>query len=176
MAEALFRRMAEARGVPVEVKSAGVAATAGQPMAKHAAEVLRERGIASDGFRSGEVNHALADWADVILTMTAQHKRQLLELYPQFVEKTFALKEFAGADPGAAALHRERESLVADLQLRMALQQPIREEERNRLYELDRQLPDMDIPDPFGGSLRLYETTASDMELAIAAILDKWKG
>lgn len=175
MAEALFRRMAEARGVPVEVKSAGVAALAGQPMSRHAAEVLKNKGVDAAQFRSTEVTEALVLWADAILTMTSQHKRHVLELHPSAVEKTFALKEFAGADSETAALHRERETLIAELQVRMALQQPIQAAERDRLYELERRLPSLDIPDPIGGDRRQYERTAAEIEAAIAAILDRWQ-
>jgi protein-tyrosine-phosphatase len=174
MAEAIFRRMAETRGLPVEVKSAGVSAMNGQPMAGHAVDTLRNRGITVNGFQSSEVTAETVAWADLILTMTSQHKRHLLELYPTAVEKTFALMEFAGAnDPGTLAVMTEREALTAELQLRMALGQPIRDEERNRLYELERQLPNVDIPDPIGGSRLLYDRTATEIEQAAAAVLDR---
>jgi len=173
MAEALFRKLAAARGVPAEVKSAGVAAYPGQPMSAHAADVLRERGIDPSGFRSSEATAELVRWADLILTMTSHHKRHLLELYPDAVEKTFALKEYAGADAETAALHAERESLAAELQMRMALGKPIRAEERERLYELDRKLPDPDISDPIGGSRARYERTADEIETAIRAVLER---
>jgi protein-tyrosine-phosphatase len=177
MAEAIFRRLAETRGLPVEVKSAGVAAMNGQPMAGHARETLRNRGIAAEGFQSREVTEDTVAWADLILTMTSHHKRHLLELYPSAVEKTFALKEFASAgNPVSAAFHQEREALVAELQLRLALNQPIREEERKRLYELEQQLPDVDIPDPIGGSRQLYEYTAAEIEQAATVVLDRWMG
>lgn len=173
MAEALFRTMAEARGIPIEVKSAGIAALSGQPMAKHAAEVLKERGIDAGGFQSSEVTEASVRWADLILTMTSHHKRHLLERFPEAVEKTYALKEQAGADSETADLHQERESLEAELQVRLALKQPVTDEERERLCELERLLPDVDIPDPIGGSRELYEKTAKEIESAIAAILDR---
>lgn len=175
MAEALFRRMAEKKGVPVEVASAGVAALAGQPMSKHAADVLKDRGIPVGTFRSKEVDAGLVSWADLILTMTAQHKRRLLELYPQAVDKTYALKEFADGGPETAALHREREALIADMQLKLALKQPIGDAERNRLYELERRLPSVDIIDPIGQSRKVYEATADDIEAAADVILERWK-
>ncbi|TLS50507.1 low molecular weight protein arginine phosphatase [Paenibacillus antri] len=173
MAEALFRKRAAARGVPVEVKSAGVAAVPGQPMSGHAADVLRERGVDPSGFRSSEATPELVRWADLILTMTSHHKRHLLELYPDAVEKTFALKEYAGGDPETAALFAERESLAAELQMRLALGQQISNEEREKLYELDRRLPNPDVQDPIGGSRARYEKTADEIETAIAAALDR---
>jgi len=175
MAEALFRRMAEERGVPAEVKSAGVAALAGQPMSRHAADVLRAKGIDPSGFRSSEVSAADVAWADMILTMTSHHKRHLLERFPEAVEKTYALKEFASAEGETAELVKEREALVAELQLKIALGQPIASEERDRLYALERKLPSPDIPDPIGGDRAQYERTAREIETAIAAALERLK-
>ena len=173
MAEALFRRMAEARGIPVKVKSAGVAAMAGQPMSRHAADVLRTKGLDPSGFRSSELTEADVEWADAILTMTANHKRHVLERFPSAVDKTHALKEFASDGGETAEKWKRREALVAELQLKMALGQPISNEERDRLYELDRQLPSLDIGDPIGGDRAQYERTADEIEAAIAAALDR---
>ena len=173
MAEALFRRLAAERGVGVEVKSAGVAALGGQPMSSHAADVLRSRGVEPGGFRSTEIDRRLTQWADLILTMTSHHKRQLLEMFPEAVEKTYALKEFAGVDAETAALHKERESLTAELQMKLALGQPVDGAERNRLYELERRLPSVDISDPIGGSRARYEQTAEEIEAAIRRVLDR---
>jgi protein-tyrosine phosphatase len=173
MAEALFRKLAAERGVPAEVKSAGVAALGGQRMSGHAADALRARGVDPSGFRSSEATPELVRWADLILTMTSHHKRHLLELYPEAVEKTYALKEYAGADAETAALYKERESLIADLQLKLALGQGISTEERRRLEELERRLPDPDVQDPIGGSRAQYERTADEIETAIRAVLDR---
>lgn len=174
MAEALFRSLASQRGIPVEVKSAGVSAFGGQPMAGHAQETLRARGIeGTEAFRSREATRELVEWADLVLTMTSQHKRLLLERFPEAIEKAYVLKEYAGTDAATAERFQEREALVADLQLKLALKQPIPEEAQARLLELEEQLPDVDIPDPIGGSLRLYEKTAADIEAAISAILDR---
>jgi len=155
------------------VKSAGVAALGGQRMSGHAADALRARGVDPSGFRSSEATPELVRWADLILTMTSHHKRHLLELYPEAVEKTFALKEYAGADAETAALYQERESLIADLQLKLALGQEIRSDERRRLEELERRLPNPDVQDPIGGSRAQYERTADEIEAAIRAVLDR---
>lgn len=174
MAEAIFRRWAAERGADIEVRSAGVAALNGQPMSSHAAAVLRARGIEPGGFQSTEMDEALIDWAELIFTMTSHHKRRLLEQFPAAVEKTYALKEYAGAeDPLTAALLEERESLAAELQLKLALGQSISDAERDRLHELERRLPDYDVADPIGGSRSRYEQTADEIETAIRSIVNR---
>jgi protein-tyrosine-phosphatase len=174
MAESLFRKLAAESGFEAEARSAGVAALNGTPMSKHSAEVLKKRDIKDgESFRSSELTQELVDWADVILTMTSQHKRFLLESFPKAVEKTFTLKEYALDNPDVAALNRDRESLMAELQLKLALKQQITDEERNRLIELEKQLPDLDIVDPIGGALKTYEKVADEIEEALRAIIGK---
>ena len=173
MAEAMFRRLAEERGVEAEVRSAGIAALPGAPMSEQAAEVLRARGIETPDFRSTELDEELVKWADLILTMTVRHKSYLIGRFPDAVEKTHTLKEFAVSDPETAALIRERESLAAELQLKLALGQPVTEEEREKLLELERKLPDSDVDDPIGGGKERYEAAAAEIETAVRAVLDR---
>ena len=175
MAEALFRSMAQAENVDVEVRSAGVYAVDGMPMSENAAQVLREKGVDPGSFRSSQLTGEMVQWADTILTMTSRHKRQLLEMHPEAAEKTFVLKEYAGIDPETERLIREREQLVADLQLKIALKEAITDEERARLEEYDRLIPNMDIPDPIGGSKERYMKTADLIEAAIRDILERMK-
>lgn len=176
MAEALFRRMAAERGVEAEVKSAGVSAVDGQEMSPHSQEVLRQRGIAADEFRSSFLDESMVDWADLILTMTMLHKQMVIERFPAAVDKTHALKEYANANPETAKLHQERESLIAELQIKQAMNQPVQDELHAKLAELEEKLPNVDIFDPIGGSLELYEQTAAEIEEAISSVLDKLQG
>jgi protein-tyrosine-phosphatase len=176
MAEALLRRSAEQRGMAVEVRSVGVAAWPNLPMSNNAKKVLAAKGIDAESFRSSEVTQAAVDWADMILTMTTQHKRNMLEMFPDAVDKTFVLQEWAQLNPQMAAVRQEHESLLADLQVKLALGQPITEEEKERLVQLQQQLPVVDIRDPVGGSLATYMHTASEIEAAITAILARIDG
>jgi protein-tyrosine phosphatase len=145
-------------------------------MSSNAKKVLAAKGIDAESFRSSEVTQAAVDWADMILTMTTQHKRNMLEMFPDAVDKTFVLQEWAQLNPQMAAVRQEHESLLADLQVKLALGQPITEEEKERLVQLQQQLPVVDIRDPVGGSLATYMHTASEIEAAITAILARIDG
>lgn len=176
MAESLFRRLAEESGLDVEVRSAGVSALNGQSMAQHSAAVLQGRGIDAGAFASREVTASLIEWADLILTMTAHHKRHLLEMYPQAVDRAYTLKEYALLeDPSVLEAHRRREALLAEMQIKLATNQPITEEERERYLHLESELPNVDIGDPIGGPLTLYERTANEIEDAIRLIIRSLK-
>lgn len=77
MAAALFARAAQARGLAVQVRSAGLF-TDGSPAADHAIEVTAEWGIDLTAHRSRNITPELCDWADVIAVMSAQHKDLLI--------------------------------------------------------------------------------------------------
>lgn len=170
MAEGLFNLIARQRGFQGEARSAGVLAADGMPISDHAAEILRERGSEVKA-ASQPLTREMAEWADLILTMTTGHKRLVIEMFPDAVEKTFALKEFAAGNGEMDAALKEREKLEAELQIKQALNQPISEEEKNRLREMERQLPNCDIADPFGGNLEVYRRCAGEIEQAVIKAL-----
>ncbi|QOK26030.1 low molecular weight protein arginine phosphatase [Cytobacillus oceanisediminis] len=93
MAEAILK----SKSLPgVEVKSAGVFAADGSEASPHTKSVLEEHGIPLE-HQSSSMSKELIDWATYILTMTAGHKNTVLSMFPDAEDKTFTLKEFAGA-------------------------------------------------------------------------------
>lgn len=96
MAEALLRDMITRGEAPdLKVKSAGTAAAAGSSVAADAQKVLAERGVEVEGFRSQPLTTKLVDWADLILTMTRQHKMEVLMRFPQAWKRVAVLSEWA---------------------------------------------------------------------------------
>lgn len=172
MAESLMRHKAAARGVEVEVRSAGVSTSDGLPISPHAAETLRERQVDHAG-SSNAVSSEAVRWADVVLTMTASHKRHLIERFPEAVEKTHTLKEYVEDRPEVLAEIRELEQLYTEHHLRQALGGKLSDTERTRLLELESRVPNFDIADPFGGSLARYRLAADELEAALDKLLDK---
>ena len=73
MAEAIFNKEAEKRGIGVRAYSFGLAAVSGMPASKHAVEVCREIGVDLSGFKSHfAYDYDLADF-DKIYCMSAEH-------------------------------------------------------------------------------------------------------
>ena len=80
MAEAIFRVLAAESGLAYEARSAGVAALVNEPIAPRAREALDEIGVFTGGHRARQVDEAMLEDADLVLTMTAQHAAKLRRL------------------------------------------------------------------------------------------------
>ncbi|WP_270166322.1 low molecular weight protein arginine phosphatase [Paenibacillus sp. SYP-B4298] len=170
MAEALLRHKSKAQGVAIEVRSAGVSTVDGLPVSAHAAKTLAQLNVQHDGVSRALTAEAVA-WADLILTMTAGHKRHLLERYPQAVDKAHTLREFVEDDPRVLADIAELEGLYTELHMNQALGGRLSDEQRQRLLELEGRIPGFDIADPFGGTLERYTQAAEEIDRALDRLL-----
>ena len=103
MAAAFFNHLAEQKKLPIHASSAGL-----YPVLDHATEeaiiVASEYGIDLSHHRSRQLSQAIAQEADLILTMTGEQRRQVERFYAVAHGKTFTLREFIGesgdiADP-----------------------------------------------------------------------------
>ncbi len=110
MAEAWLREALQREGgaprPEMEVRSAGIAAVPGLPMAANAARALAGRGLVVPPERhtSRPLTHELVDWADQIVAMTRAHRDTLARRYPAAGAKLSILREWSGeggdvADP-----------------------------------------------------------------------------
>lgn len=175
MAEGLARKLAQDKGMELEFRSAGVSALDGQAISDYSAQILREHGIA-DSFVSRSLTDDTVQWADLILTMTQSHKRLVISRYPDAVEKTFTLKEYVEDDEAALGKIAENEQLIADAQVKQALGETITEEQRKRLSELQKTLPNHEIADPFGCDLETYRRCAEEIRECLDKLLRKISG
>ncbi|WP_274654327.1 low molecular weight protein arginine phosphatase [Paenibacillus humicola] len=173
MAETILRELARRRNRELEVRSAGVSTVDGLPVSVNAQKVLRRRiGVMAAG-TSTALDGGSVGWADLILTMTTDHKRHLLQRFPQAVDKTYTLKEFVDRDEAVLEDIAELETLYTEYQMKQALGQQLTPEERSRLLELERRIPGFDIADPFGGPISSYEQSAAEIEAALQKLLDR---
>jgi protein-tyrosine-phosphatase len=133
MAEALMRQSLEEKfagsPMPVEIRSAGIMAGTGLPATAEAIQVMAEYGIDLSRHRSRILNQKLLQWADLVLTMTESHRKQVLNQFMVRPHKIYTLAEFSGAervdvvDPFGSGIAAYRQS-ARQLQL---LIQPILE-------------------------------------------------
>ncbi|TKH49354.1 low molecular weight protein arginine phosphatase [Bacillus cereus] len=113
MAEALLHHHG---GDKFEVQSAGVFAYPGSDASVHAKEALAEKGILID-HAAQQVNETLLDWADIVVTMTENHKQIVLGHYPSVEKKLntlYGLTEGIGkdiSDPFGGSLSIYKETL-----------------------------------------------------------------
>jgi protein-tyrosine-phosphatase len=100
MAETLLnaRIQQEGLGERVKVLSAGLYASGDYPASAGAQEVMARRGLDLAAHRTRQLLPEYVAAADIVLTMTASHKRAVVELAPQAADKVYTLAEYAGAE------------------------------------------------------------------------------
>lgn len=172
MAEAMLKRKAHEKGIALTVRSAGISTIDGLPVSAQSMDVLKRRGIDYEG-TSAAVSAEALQWADLILTMTSGHKREVIRRHPDVIDKVYTLKEYAYLDDELKTKLQELETLYSELQMQLALGQTVDENKRKRAHELEQLVPDFDIADPFGGPQSVYDACAVEMEAAIVKLVDK---
>ena len=101
MAEALFNHDPARKELAFQVTaaSAGLAAFDGAEASPQVRRLLGAEGITDlEKHSARALNREIADDADIILVMTAEHLRRLLSRFPHLKNKAFTLKDFAGSD------------------------------------------------------------------------------
>ncbi|HEU5140686.1 MAG TPA: low molecular weight protein arginine phosphatase [Bacillales bacterium] len=171
MAEALLRAKAVDQ---ISVRSAGVFAVDGSSAAGEAVQALSEKGIDFQGHMSRRLDGELARWADVILTMTENHKRSVQSQFPETAGRVYTLREYSDDDQKAKQALRDLESCYAELEIQRSLSH---HEEVGALEEkiaaLEKALPSHDISDPFGGNAGDYRAVCEEIEHWIDLLVRK---
>jgi protein-tyrosine-phosphatase len=114
MAEALLRSKVESHGYnDMMVLSAGVSAWEGTAASTGAMSAMRELNIDLGSHQSRQITAEYVAAADLILTMTENHRRYLIAAFPEAADKVATLGTFAGtgqdvADPYGGDLEQYR--------------------------------------------------------------------
>ena len=99
MAEALFtaqiKKQKMLSGIVPIARSAGIYALDGSPASREAVRVMAEMDIDLRGHRAQQLNDDLIQWADLILTMTEAHYREIVSQYGVPAEKIYTLGKFS---------------------------------------------------------------------------------
>lgn len=182
MAEAILK----AKSSELDVRSAGVFAGEGEPMAKNSALVLQEKDYILN-HQTASVKQELLEWADLILTMTDRHKQTLAVQYPDYQEKYFTLKEYVLVDDVEweklkrlySAFEEKRSQIISDSKAVMGeieLEQKLMDllkEDMEKIEEIESCFPDINISDPFGGNVANYRNTRDELEKYIELLVEK---
>jgi len=96
MAEHLLRHWAAQRGLPVEVRSCGIAAEGWYEVPEHARRLLAAEGVPAFEHKPKLLTRDQLRWADEVLVMADHHKEHIWELYPEFTGKIRLLRAAAG--------------------------------------------------------------------------------
>ena len=172
MAQGLFSLLAKEAGVEAEVRSAGIAAVDGQAVSPHASDILKEHGFET-ALKSRRLTPEEVRWADLILTMTMQHKGAILRQYPEAVDKTFTLKEYAAWGEEELSTEESERERLQDVIIKLLQGEKLDEEERRLWQTYERKLLQFDIADPFGGGRDEYERTAEEIKQALKQVISR---
>ncbi|SEO23207.1 protein-tyrosine phosphatase [Amphibacillus marinus] len=178
MAEALLRNKSDH-----QVKSAGISATKASPASDGAIHALKQANLPSD-HQSQAINHELINWADLVLTMTTQHKQILATHYSNAYEKIFTLKEYTCEKVDEkwrqlkqAYLNLEEKKMVVieEHGLKQTEQQrrAYFRAEQDEIERLEKSMPNFDISDPYGMPQTVYQQTFAELEQAIELLIKK---
>lgn len=145
------RHRTETQGAVLTASSAGTRAMIGHPMHETAAAVLKELGGDPSGFSAQQLTPKVTSRADLVLTMTTEHRDRVLELIPRLLHKTFTLPEAA----------RLTEKFCPDDISNLAKLRP----------HLD-PTASLDIADPIGQSLHFFRTVGSQIADLLPPVLE----
>ncbi|HEX2031053.1 MAG TPA: low molecular weight phosphatase family protein [Actinomycetota bacterium] len=159
----LAHRSARLLGGTLRVGSAGTWARPGQPPMPETVRAAGERGVDISSLRASSLDPEIVGEADVVLTMTAEHRDEVARIAPEASSKTFTLKELvtllrrlppAPYPPSRdAALAR----IVAADELRRSADAPA--------------VPDEDVADPLGMSVETYRAVAWELDGLVDALV-----
>ncbi|MDK3257125.1 hypothetical protein [Blastococcus capsensis] len=148
----------------VEVRSAGTQARPGRPMHPRTERALARHGVEAGGFTSRRLSDADVDWADLVLTMTGEHRDEVAGISPRGLQKVFTVMEAAAlgqtlgpdwsrnhASPAGAALAQT----LRDARARFA---------RARGTEFD-------VADPIEGSSRVHAEAVDQIAAALEIVV-----
>ncbi|MGA9288484.1 MAG: hypothetical protein WBV93_09095, partial [Anaerobacillus sp.] len=173
----------------IEAKSAGVFAANGAPASRQVELLFEEKNIPFSHSAQMFDRH-LAEWGDILLTMTSSHKALVLRDFPELAEKVHTLKEFASTE--GQQKYDEYQEKAAEIEMKRAvflheMTSAKSEEEQQRrdqfeaemkkdleeLQTLEHHLPSVDISDPFGGTIEQYRATYSEIEEAVERMIER---
>jgi protein-tyrosine phosphatase len=141
----------------VQVSSAGVWALVGEPMDASSADELARLGGDPSDFAARQVDAAMTDDADLILTATRELRSRVLEESPRALKRSFTMCEFA-ALATSDAFRERRPASAADLIRRAAA------------WRGSADIEDYDVPDPIGQSPECHREVADLLERECTAI------
>ncbi|MCS5480807.1 low molecular weight phosphatase family protein [Corynebacterium sp. YIM 101645] len=157
----------------ISVSSAGTRALVGEPMFDVTQQVARSYGVEDiDSHRAQQVTERLLESSDLILTMTRDHRRAVVELSPRVTRQVFTIREFARLaevttdEALASAIGQEEDSPIA--RLRAVLKAVT--SGRSLLSPLADPTED-DVIDPYKREMEVHEASAEQLTPAIDAVV-----
>lgn len=152
----LLDRSTRSLGGAIHVSSAGTWGHPGYPATPEAVEAATELGVDIASHRSSSFTADLADWADLVITMTSEQAEEVAEEAPGTEAKTFTLKEMV-------AILRSLPPVTVEPTRDALLERVARADRTRRAGDAPAPL-DLDVADPLGLSRPTYRAVANELE------------
>ncbi len=183
MAEAILKRKSN----ETKVQSAGIYASIGSQASQGTKEILGDAGIKLT-HESQQVTTELIEWADLVLTMTHDHKQLLTQMFVSNQNKYYTLKEYNKKREKRAFTHyiaaikeleakqdmfkEPVEGFETELEKELAITEYVKKELRE-VQVIQKELSEEDIQDPFGQSKTVYQSTYDELVTEINKLIKK---
>lgn len=153
----LERNLLAAERTDIDVASAGVKAMVGIPVQAEAMEVAAMRGLDISQHVVQDLDHRLAEGADLIVAMTESQRDLLVRAWPNAVGRTFTLLEL-----DRLLTDEERFDSLSELAAHAHSRRPV---------TLASSTPE-DVDDPAGTSLRSYKRTTDQLDRLVTRLTE----
>ena len=138
-----------------ELGSAGVQGWDAAPVDSMVVLELERMGVRADGFESRALTQDMVDSADLILTVTREHRSELLGRHPGALRRVFTLREFA--------------ELVENMVGMTSPAELVQLAYRHRSEAGD----DLDLADPFRRPPDVHRVVAEQVARAVAIVAER---
>lgn len=173
MADQILEQLAKKHNLPLSVSSAGVAAMTGEPMTKESADAMAQRGYKPGSHKARDLTPQLLTAADLVITMTLDHRSDIARMLPKASRYSFTLDEFARLasflmnDPQYSEEFKKKPKETTAQYLARAIKEttllrgmvPTGEEPR-------------DVVDPYGESLEIYTQVAEQIDEMLKVVVE----
>ena len=178
VAERLLHAQLLAAGIPARVVSAGTKSMVGHDMTPEAAQLAQHYGADPIGHRSQQLTGHLIAGADLVLTATREHRRDVVSLHPRASRYTYTLNQLArllpaALEPGLQGDPRAWDELVETPQADHAttLRALLTEVAATRGFSPPPAHPDDDdIEDPYRQSAEVYARVGNVLNNTVTTI------
>lgn len=160
---------ARLKDLGARVSSAGSRALIGTPLTPETAQLAERHGAAAadvDAHRGRQLTEQIAGGPDLALAMTRDHRRQIVELAPMMLKRTFTAREFArlSADMTVDQIRASATGADAKGKLRSALRALAN---RRGVVGPPADPADDDVIDPYLRDWSVYELEAAQLVPAV---------
>lgn len=173
MADQILEQLGKKHSLPLNVSSAGVAAMTGSPMTRESAEAMTKRGYSPQPHKARDLTPQILSSADLVITMTLDHRSDIARMLPKASRYSFTLDEFARLasflmnDPEFSEEFKKKPKETREQYLDRAVKEAILLRGMVPTGEEPK-----DVMDPYGESQEVYRQVAEQIDEMLKVVVE----